>query len=235
MLASSRATFSCGRKRSAWLWRRRFYGRTCRAASACRYDRSFVDRLMLYRGSEVIREVEWVIFDEVHYINDTEVATFTSCFLLIFLLFSRKRVYFSAVSSGRRFSLCCRLMWTLSCWAQPCRTQWSSPTGLGERSLCGEIFFFYAIHGHAWKCYFQCWKSQKILRLASLCAYSIYLLNYRGAHTGGRVPDRLEKRKMLSFLRTQKRHQNDFLHLKFTKNGWKAQKFCLATLGTCFE
>uniref|UniRef100_A0A914X265 Uncharacterized protein n=1 Tax=Plectus sambesii TaxID=2011161 RepID=A0A914X265_9BILA len=29
-------------------------------------------RSMLYNGSEVIRELEWVIFDEVHYINDTE-------------------------------------------------------------------------------------------------------------------------------------------------------------------
>ena len=29
-------------------------------------------RSMLYRGAELIREVEWVIFDEVHYINDSE-------------------------------------------------------------------------------------------------------------------------------------------------------------------
>ena len=29
-------------------------------------------RSMLYNGSEVIRELEWVIFDEVHYINDIE-------------------------------------------------------------------------------------------------------------------------------------------------------------------
>ncbi|KAI6180853.1 hypothetical protein M3Y98_00765800 [Aphelenchoides besseyi] len=29
-------------------------------------------RSMLYNGSEVIRELEWVIFDEVHYINDEE-------------------------------------------------------------------------------------------------------------------------------------------------------------------
>ncbi|VIO88479.1 helicase, putative [Brugia malayi] len=29
-------------------------------------------RSMLYNGSEVIRELEWVIFDEVHYINDAE-------------------------------------------------------------------------------------------------------------------------------------------------------------------
>jgi len=28
---------------------------------------------MLYRGADIIRDVEWVIFDEVHYINDQEV------------------------------------------------------------------------------------------------------------------------------------------------------------------
>ena len=27
---------------------------------------------MLYRGSEVMREVKWVIFDEVHYMRDKE-------------------------------------------------------------------------------------------------------------------------------------------------------------------
>ena len=32
-----------------------------------------VDRSMLYNGSDVIRDVEWVIFDEVHYVNDAEV------------------------------------------------------------------------------------------------------------------------------------------------------------------
>ena len=29
---------------------------------------------MLYNGSDVIRDLEWVIFDEVHYINDEEVT-----------------------------------------------------------------------------------------------------------------------------------------------------------------
>ena len=29
-------------------------------------------RSMLYRGSEVVREVAWVIFDEVHYMRDKE-------------------------------------------------------------------------------------------------------------------------------------------------------------------
>lgn len=30
---------------------------------------------MLYNGSDIIRDVEWVIFDEVHYVNDTEVRS----------------------------------------------------------------------------------------------------------------------------------------------------------------
>ena len=29
-------------------------------------------RSMLYRGSEAVRDVEWVVFDEVHYVNDAE-------------------------------------------------------------------------------------------------------------------------------------------------------------------
>lgn len=29
-------------------------------------------RSMLYRGSEITREVAWVIFDEVHYMRDKE-------------------------------------------------------------------------------------------------------------------------------------------------------------------
>lgn len=30
-------------------------------------------RSMLYRGADIIRDVEFVIFDEVHYVNDQEV------------------------------------------------------------------------------------------------------------------------------------------------------------------
>jgi antiviral helicase SKI2 len=29
-------------------------------------------RSMLYRGSDMIRDIEWVIFDEVHYVNNEE-------------------------------------------------------------------------------------------------------------------------------------------------------------------
>ena len=28
---------------------------------------------MLYKGADLIRDIEWVIFDEVHYVNDREV------------------------------------------------------------------------------------------------------------------------------------------------------------------
>lgn len=27
---------------------------------------------MLYRGAELVRDIEWVIFDEVHYVNDQD-------------------------------------------------------------------------------------------------------------------------------------------------------------------
>ena len=36
-------------------------------------------RSMLYRGADIIRDVEWVIFDEVHYINDQEVRATDAC------------------------------------------------------------------------------------------------------------------------------------------------------------
>jgi ATP-dependent RNA helicase DOB1 len=29
-------------------------------------------RNMIYRGNEIVREVKWVIFDEVHYMRDKE-------------------------------------------------------------------------------------------------------------------------------------------------------------------
>jgi len=31
-------------------------------------------RSMLYNGSDVIRDLEWVIFDEIHYLNNEEVS-----------------------------------------------------------------------------------------------------------------------------------------------------------------
>ena len=31
-------------------------------------------RSMLYKGADIIRDIEWVVFDEVHYVNDAEVS-----------------------------------------------------------------------------------------------------------------------------------------------------------------
>jgi superfamily II RNA helicase len=33
---------------------------------------------MLYRGSEIIREVSWVIYDEIHYMRDKGPSPFVS-------------------------------------------------------------------------------------------------------------------------------------------------------------
>lgn len=50
---------------------------------------------MLYNGSEVIRDLEWVIFDEVHYINDAEVRSPTPVgFACFFTSLTHCSVYF---------------------------------------------------------------------------------------------------------------------------------------------
>jgi antiviral helicase SKI2 len=36
-------------------------------------------RSMLYKGADLIRDVEFVIFDEVHYVNDAEVCSTFDC------------------------------------------------------------------------------------------------------------------------------------------------------------
>lgn len=40
--------------------------------STCIIMTTEILRSMLYRGADLIRDIEWVIFDEVHYVNDTE-------------------------------------------------------------------------------------------------------------------------------------------------------------------
>lgn len=42
------------------------------ADGSCLIMTTEILRSMLYRGADLIRDIEWVIFDEVHYINDTE-------------------------------------------------------------------------------------------------------------------------------------------------------------------
>ena len=40
--------------------------------SACLVMTTEILRSMLYRGADIIRDVEFVIFDECHYVNDLE-------------------------------------------------------------------------------------------------------------------------------------------------------------------
>lgn len=40
-------------------------------------------RSMLYKGADLIRDVEFVIFDEVHYVNDAEVRAWLDAYLCL--------------------------------------------------------------------------------------------------------------------------------------------------------
>ena len=50
------------------------YGSTCFLSlrQVCTFIVIQILRSMLYRGSEIMREVAWVIFDEIHYMRDKE-------------------------------------------------------------------------------------------------------------------------------------------------------------------
>ena len=43
-----------------------------RPEATCLIMTTEILRSMLYRGADMIRDVEWVVFDEVHYVNDAE-------------------------------------------------------------------------------------------------------------------------------------------------------------------
>ena len=40
--------------------------------SPCLIMTTEILRSMLYKGADIIRDIEWVIFDEVHYVNDVD-------------------------------------------------------------------------------------------------------------------------------------------------------------------
>ena len=46
--------------------------RGARARRSCLIVTTEILRDMLHRGADLVREMEWVIFDEIHYINDIE-------------------------------------------------------------------------------------------------------------------------------------------------------------------
>ncbi|KAM4107998.1 hypothetical protein ACJW30_03G012500 [Castanea mollissima] len=43
-----------------------------RPEASCLIMTTEILRSMLYRGADIIRDIEWVIFDEAHYVNDVE-------------------------------------------------------------------------------------------------------------------------------------------------------------------
>lgn len=103
---------------------------------------------MLYKGADLIRDVEFVIFDEVHYVNDAEVSRW---------LFSRPLVpttlkgpcdYRSAAADanlsevwcGKKSSSCCLSMSISSSSPRLYRTPRSLPTGSGEHPPGSSAF-----------------------------------------------------------------------------------------------
>ena len=45
---------------------------TINQTASCLVMTTEILRNMIYRGSEIVREVKWIIFDEVHYMRDKE-------------------------------------------------------------------------------------------------------------------------------------------------------------------
>ena len=78
-------------------------------AATCLIMTTEILRSMLYNGSDIIRDLEWVVFDEVHYINDPE----------------RGVVWEEVLSS-------CQSMLASSCFQPLSQTPLNLPTGLGE-------------------------------------------------------------------------------------------------------
>jgi len=74
-------------------------------------------RSMLYKGADLIRDVEWVVFDEVHYINDLEVRLHWPKIALLIITIARCRVGGSNyhVARSRGFDLfvchCTKHLW----------------------------------------------------------------------------------------------------------------------------
>ncbi|CAI5464142.1 unnamed protein product [Closterium sp. Yama58-4] len=95
--------------------------------AACIVMTTEILRSMLYRGSEVLREVAWVIFDEIHYMRDRERGVVWEE-SIIFLPPDVKMVFLSAtLSNAREF-----VEWITYLHKQPCHVVYTDyrPTPL---------------------------------------------------------------------------------------------------------
>jgi ATP-dependent RNA helicase DOB1 len=58
---------------------------TLNPTASCLVMTTEILRSMLYRGSEIMREVAWVIFDEIHYMRDKGKLSFIFTYLFTYL------------------------------------------------------------------------------------------------------------------------------------------------------
>ena len=72
-------------------------------------------RSMLYRGSEIMREVAWVVYDEIHYMRDKERGVVWEESIIL-LPHNTRFVFLSAtISNAREFA-----GWVCRLHNQPC-------------------------------------------------------------------------------------------------------------------
>lgn len=100
---------------------------TINSTASCLVMTTEILRSMLYRGSEVMREVSWVIFDEIHYMRDKERGVVWEE-TLILLPDSVRFVFLSAtIPNAKQFA-----RWICDLHRQPCHVIYTSyrPTPL---------------------------------------------------------------------------------------------------------
>lgn len=79
---------------------------TINPSASCLVMTTEILRSMLYRGSEVMREVAWVVFDEIHYMRDTgtfpyvTLHLFQVCLFLFTMLILQVRMSFLVIERG---------------------------------------------------------------------------------------------------------------------------------------
>lgn len=114
--------------------------------STCIVMTTEIMRSMIYKGSETIREVAWVIFDEVHYMKDKERGVVWEE-SIIFLPPQVKMVFLSAtLSNASEFA-----GWVAKLRGEPCHVVYTDqrpvplqhfgfpPGGSGMHLLCDEF------------------------------------------------------------------------------------------------
>lgn len=100
---------------------------TLNSEASCLVMTTEILRSMLYRGSEVMREVSWVIFDEIHYMRDKERGVVWEE-TLILLPDSVRYVFLSAtIPNAKQFA-----RWICQIHSQPCHVVYTNyrPTPL---------------------------------------------------------------------------------------------------------